>query len=73
MNRILYALVGAIAAKSRRLRKVVPFLPIALAAFEYLKQRKARLAPPPSYAERPGAFSRRGPSLRPAPASPSLR
>jgi hypothetical protein len=72
MNRILYALVGAIAAKSRRLRKFVPLLPVALAVFEYLKKRqdtRGRLHPPLDYAERPGAFSRRA---VPTP-SPSFR
>lgn len=68
MTKIVLAGVSYLLGRSRRLRKLLPFVPIALAIGQYLSDRRAarRLAPP-TYGERPGASSQR-PAVAPAPA-----
>lgn len=72
MNAKLMTALTFVASRSRRFRKFMPLLsilPVALGAYRWFMHRKAKKAQkeiaPPSYAERPGAYSLR--SSEPAP------
>lgn len=72
MNKILLAAGSYILGRSRTLRRLLPFVPIALAIGQYLADRRRtqqRLKTPTYGGERPGAYTR-APA---AAASPSVR